>query len=68
MRLVWSYEIAGSHDSQHQSYSLAVMSFKFYRKPRELIATIISIKSELVSSNDDIHIKRHYVMLGFEMS
>ena len=38
---VWSYEIAGSHDLQRQSYSVAVMSFfLFYRKPREQIATI----------------------------
>ena len=57
MHLVWSYEIAGSHDLQHQSYSLAVMSFQFYRKPRELIETTTAIQLEFVSSNYDIHIK-----------
>ena len=57
MHLVWSYEIAGSHDLQHQSYPLAVVSFYIYRMPRGLIETTIAIQSELVSSNYDIHIK-----------
>ena len=57
MHLVWSYEIAGSHDLQRQSYLLAVVSFQFYRNPRGMIETIIAIQSELVSSNYDIHIK-----------
>ena len=67
--LVWSYEIAGSHDSQYQSYSLAVMSFEFYRKPRELIATIIPIHESLSLPNMiSISNAIMSLMLNFEMS